>query len=68
MDLAILIGIAVFFGVAALSTVAQRNAPPAAPVIVVRAEQFKERGGEQGDAGFGIFLLFIVIVAAVYLL
>jgi hypothetical protein len=68
MDLAILIGIAVFFGVAALSTVAQRNAPPAAPVIVVRAEQIKERAGEQGDAGFGIFLLFLVIVAAVYLL
>lgn len=67
MDLAILIGIAVFFGVAALSTVAQRNGPPAAPVIVVRAEQVKERG-EQDDAGFGIFLLFAVIVAAVYLL
>jgi hypothetical protein len=67
MDLAILIGIAVFFGVAALSTVAQRNGPPVAPVIVVRAEQVKERG-EHGDAGFGIFLLFAVIVAAVYLL
>ncbi len=65
MDLAILIAIAVFFGIAALSVVAQGNAPPATPVIVVRAEQ---RGGDQGDSGLGIFLLFAVIIAAVYLL
>jgi hypothetical protein len=68
MDLAIIMGITIFFGIAALSTIAQRNGPPVAPVIVVRAEQIRDRSGEQSDGGFGIFLLFAAIVAAVYLL
>jgi hypothetical protein len=68
MDLAILIGITIFFGIAALSTLAQRNAPPMSPVIVVRGEHARDKELDQSDAGFGIFLLIIVIVAAIWML
>lgn len=63
MDLLILIGITAFFGLAAISTIAQRNAAPPAQVFFVRADQLREREG--GDAGFGIFLLIAVIVGAI---
>lgn len=68
MDLLILIGISAFFGLAALSMIGQRNAPQAAQFILVRAEQLKERDGDAGSAGLGIFLLLAVIAAAVWLL
>lgn len=68
MDLLIVGAITVFFGIAALSTIAQRNAPPAQPVLIVRADQLRERDGDGGDAGLGILLLFVAIVAAVWLL
>jgi hypothetical protein len=68
MDLLILIGITAFFGLAALSMIGQRNASQAAQLIVVRADQLKEREGDHGSAGFGIFLLFAVIAGAVFFL
>jgi hypothetical protein len=68
MDLLILIGITVFFGLAALSMISQRNTPQPTQVILLRADQLKERDGERGSSGFGIFLLFAVIAAAVWLL
>jgi hypothetical protein len=67
MDLILIIGITVFFGMAALSAAAQRNAPPAAQVIVVRADQIREREGDS-DMGFGILLLLAVIFGAIWLL
>ena len=69
MDLLIVIGIAIFFGIAALSTIAHRNQAPSAQVLLVRADQLKEaREADHGDAGLGIFLLIAVIAAAVWLL
>lgn len=69
MDLLIVIGIAIFFGIAAISTIAHRNQTPAPQVILVRADQLKDaREAERGDAGLGIFLLVAVIAAAVWLL
>lgn len=68
MDLLIIIGITAFFGMAALSMIAQRNAPTPAQVILIRADQLKERDAERGDAGFGIFLLISVIGAAIWFL
>jgi hypothetical protein len=66
MDLGIVIAITVFFGIAALSTIAHRNAPPSTQVVLVRAEQLKE--AERGEAGLGIFLLIAAIVAAILFL
>jgi hypothetical protein len=68
MDLIILIGITAFFGLAALSTIAHRNTPPQAQVFVLRADQLREREIERGDAGFGIFLLVVVVIAAIWFL
>lgn len=68
MDLVILIGITTFFGLAALSTIAHRNAPPVAQVFLVRADQLRERDANQGEAGLGIFLLLAVIAGAIWLL
>lgn len=69
MDLVIIIGIAIFFGIAAISTIAHRNQPPAPQVILVRADQLREaRESERSDAGVGIFLLLGVIIVAVWLL
>jgi hypothetical protein len=68
MDLLIIIGITAFFGMAALSMVAHRNSPSPAQVILVRADQLKERDGDYGDAGLGIFLLIAVIVGAIWFL
>jgi len=65
MELVIMIGIVSFFGIAAISTVAHRNTPPTTPILVVRAEQVKD--AESGDAGFGIFLLIAVIIAAIWI-
>ncbi len=68
MDLLIIAAITCFFGFVALSMIGSRNAPPSARVVVLRADQLSELDGERGSAGFGIFLLFAVIIAAIWLL
>lgn len=63
MDLVIIVGMVSFFGLAVLSAVAQRSAPPPAPIIIVRAEPLLERDGEHG-AGIGLLLLLAVVIGA----
>lgn len=68
MDLLILVGVISFFGLALISTVAHRNTPPAAKIILVRADQLAEPQGDRGSAGFGIFLLLAVVLGALFFL
>lgn len=61
-----MIGIAFFFGAAALSMIAQRHGPPQLPVLVVPREAFER--APVGDNGFSIVILLAVIAAAVWFL
>ncbi len=66
MDTLIMIGIMVFFGIAALSMIAQRRSPSTGPVFVVRADPAERLA--TGDNGFGIIILLLVIGVAIWLL
>jgi hypothetical protein len=66
MDTLIMIGIMVFFGIAALSTIVQRRSPSASPVFIVRADPTE--GLATGDNGFGFIILLLVIGVAIWLL
>jgi hypothetical protein len=66
MDTLIMIAIIVFFGIAALSTIAQRHGAPAHPVFVIRTDPAERLA--TGDNGFGIIILLLVIGVAIWLL
>jgi hypothetical protein len=66
MELIVMIGIVFFFGAVILSTVAQRSGPPAPPVFVVRADSLER--GPASESGLSIFVLLLVIAAAIWLL
>lgn len=59
-------GIMFFFGAVALSTIAQRPGAPPAPVLIVRAEPLEKLPGS--DPGVSLFILLLVIGAAIWLL
>jgi hypothetical protein len=65
MELLAVIGITIFFGVVALSAIAQRATPPA-PVIYLKAEPVERR--DQGDGGLGLILVLLAILGAIWLL
>ncbi len=66
MEPIVMIGMIVLVGGVILSTIAQRNAPPPAPVIVVRAEPLERVPA--GDSGLSLVILLAVIAAAAWLL
>lgn len=65
MEIIVMIGVVFFFGAVALSTIAQRQSPPPAPVFVVRAEPFEKLPAS--DAGMSLIVLILVISAAIWL-
>ena len=65
MELVVMFGIVFFFGAVALSMVAQRNSPPQAPILVVRAESLDKAASS--DTGFSFVVLLFVIAAALWL-
>jgi hypothetical protein len=67
MELLILIAITTLFGALALSTVAQRRPEPP-QVVYIRAEQLDALRAPRGEGGAAIFLLCLVVIAAIYLL
>jgi hypothetical protein len=67
MELFIMIGIMVFFGVVALSTVAQR-APQPPQVVYIRAEQLDALRAPRGEGGVALVLFCLVVLGAICLL
>lgn len=67
MELLIIITISIFFGVVALSSVAQRTPQPP-QVVYIRAEQLDALRAPQGEGGAAIILLCLVVLVAIWLL
>jgi hypothetical protein len=67
MELLIIIAISIFFGVVALSAVAQRTPQPP-QVVYIHAEQLDALRAPQGESGAAIIMLCLVVLAAIYLL
>jgi hypothetical protein len=66
MELLIIIAITTLFGALALSTIAQRTAEPP-QVVYLRVEQTDGLRAPRGEGGAAIFMLCLVVLAAIIL-